>query len=293
MIFFTLDWDKILSSLIEPILITGNPPWVTNSNISTMKRTNLPIKNNFQGRNGIEAITGKANFDISEWMILKYLEWLEHKQGALAILCKTCVARKILSYIWKHKKPFINASIYKINALAIFGAAVDACLFVVVTGNSNNKEECRIYENIEDELPTQYISYKDDMIIANIDNYMNLSYLKGINTFYTWRSGIKHDCSRIMELTINGNILINGAGEKVAVEEKHLYPLLKSSDFGNERVKEYRKCLIVTQKFVGEDTSNIKSYAPLTWKYLQSHAQALANRKSSIYIKNLFFQFLE
>ncbi|WP_341792925.1 N-6 DNA methylase [Rickettsia endosymbiont of Ceutorhynchus obstrictus] len=281
--FFSLDWNKVLASLIEPVLITGNPPWVTNSNISAVGGSNLPAKNNFQSRNGLEAITGKANFDISEWMILKYLEWLEQKHGALAILCKTHVARKILAYAWKHKKPIGSASIYKIDALAIFGAAVDACLFVAVVGSPEEKQECRIYKSIDDELPSQHISYKDNMILANIDNYTNLSFLKGASMFYTWRSGIKHDCSRVMELTINGDILINGIGEEVTIEDDYLYPLLKSSDLGNERIKMCRKRLIVTQRFIGEDTNSIKMCASLTWKYLQSHVEALASRKSSIY----------
>jgi hypothetical protein len=86
-----------------------------------------------------------------------------------------------------------------------------------------------------------------------------------------------------MELTYKDGILTNGLGEIVNIEEDYLYPLLKSSDLGNGRVKECRKKGIVTQKTVGEDTFKIKYIAPNTWNYLQSHSDKLLLRKSSIY----------
>ena len=46
------------------ILILGNPPWVTNSELSSLNSNNLPKKTNFKELNGLDAITGKGNFDI-------------------------------------------------------------------------------------------------------------------------------------------------------------------------------------------------------------------------------------
>ena len=54
-------------------LIIGNPPWVTNSELSTLNATNLPQKSNFKNHKGIDAITGKGNFDIGEYISLQIL----------------------------------------------------------------------------------------------------------------------------------------------------------------------------------------------------------------------------
>ncbi len=103
--FFKVDWQKVVTSHDSPWLIIGNPPWVTSAELGSIESDNLPTKSNFHGRMGIEAITGKSNFDISEWMLLRYLDWLEGDEGTIAVLCKTAVARKILGYIWKKKLP--------------------------------------------------------------------------------------------------------------------------------------------------------------------------------------------
>ena len=58
--------------------------------------TNLPDKTNFLSHNGLDAITGKSNFDVSEWMLIRVIEWLRGHNGYIAMLCKTSVARKIL-----------------------------------------------------------------------------------------------------------------------------------------------------------------------------------------------------
>jgi hypothetical protein len=121
------------------------------------------------------------------------------------------------------------------------------------------------------------------MILSDIDAYSEFANLKGSDASYVWRSGIKHDCSRVMELDWNGNTLTNGLGRQVNIEQKYTYPLLKSSDLGNGKVKECRKKIIVTQSYVNEDTAMIRRTAPKTWAYLQEHESSFAARKSSIY----------
>jgi hypothetical protein len=71
--------------------------------------------------------------------------------------------------------------------------------------------------------------------------------------------------------------------QKYALEKEYLYPLLKSSDIGNSKINAHRKFVLVTQKFVGEDTNSIKDRAPNTWQYLLDHNHLLQKRKSSIY----------
>ena len=97
--FFVKDWPKTLDGLPEPILIIGNPPWVTNSAVGALNGTNLPIKSNFRRLNGLDAITGKSNFDISEWMLLHLMEWLSGRSAVLAMLCKTSIARKFFNIL--------------------------------------------------------------------------------------------------------------------------------------------------------------------------------------------------
>jgi hypothetical protein len=54
----------------DSIFIIGNPPWVTNAELSYLNSDNLPLKSNFKSYNGLDAITGKGNFDIGEYIIL-------------------------------------------------------------------------------------------------------------------------------------------------------------------------------------------------------------------------------
>ena len=99
---------QLLSQVASPILVIGNPPWVTNSDIGVLSGKNLPEKSNIHNRNGFSAINGSSNFDISEWMLLRQLDWIETHGGCIAMLCKTSVARKVLRHAWKRKKMAIN-----------------------------------------------------------------------------------------------------------------------------------------------------------------------------------------
>jgi len=45
-------------------LVIGNPPWVTNSELGSINSKNLPKKSNFKKNSGLEAMTGKGNFEI-------------------------------------------------------------------------------------------------------------------------------------------------------------------------------------------------------------------------------------
>ena len=91
--FFATDWKRLISELPEPILVLGNPPWVTNSQLGVLGSRNLPIKSNFQKHDGLDALTGKANFDISEWMLMRLVEALNGRRGTLAMLCKAATAQ--------------------------------------------------------------------------------------------------------------------------------------------------------------------------------------------------------
>ena len=279
--FFDVDWEQEISIMQGNLLVIGNPPWVTSSELGLLNSTNLPDKTNFQNRKGIEAITGSGNFDISEWMLLKHVSWFANRNGAIAFLCKTSVARKVMRQVRQSPEHRFFGHIYPIDAKAFFGASVEACLFVLTTEIGN--ADCEVYESLESTSPSHVIGERDGLIVSDVEMYEKWRSLRGQDPAYIWRSGVKHDCSNVMELEKFEDGYVNGFGEKLDLEDTYIYPLLKSSDVGNSRVKSCRKFVIVTQKNVGEDTSEIKEIAPKTWGYLVRHGEYLDNRKSSIY----------
>jgi len=279
--FFDMTWGKEISCMQGRLLVIGNPPWVTSSELGMLNSKNLPEKTNFQRRKGIDAITGSGNFDISEWMLLKHVSWLSCREGAIAFLCKTSVARKVMRQVRQSKDYRFFGHIYPIDAKEYFDASVEACLFVLTTELGN--ADCDVYESLESVTPSHVIGERDGVIVSDVEIYKKWMHLKGQDAAYVWRSGIKHDCSNVMELEEVDGGYINGFGEKVDIEDTYIYPLLKSSDVGNGRVNSYRKVVIVTQKKVGEDTSEIIKFSPKTWGYLNRHEEYLDSRKSSIY----------
>lgn len=284
--FFDVDWKRIVQKDEGPWLVLGNPPWVTSASLGAIDSGNLPEKSNFHGRNGIEAITGKSNFDISEWMLIRYLHWLKGTAGTIAVLCKTAVARKILLYIWKGKagNSLRLARIYKIDALAHFGAAVEACFFVLELDPYGQTSTCDVFDDLDAETPSNTLGFLDGHIIPDVAAFTRHRDLLGPEERYTWRSGVKHDCSKVMELRAVAGAYRNGLGESVKIEDEFLFPMLKSSDIGNGRI-ECRCAMIVPQKFIGEDTGVIAKQAPMTWKYLLEHA-GLLNRRASVIYRN-------
>lgn len=278
--FFTFQWPRLIQSAQEPILIIGNPPWTTNSKLGTMNSQNLPPKSNFKSVSGIAAQTGSGNFDISEWMLIQTLHWLQGKQGTLAVLCKHSVALKVLAYAWKNNLDPSEARIYPLDASKYFGVSVNACLLVCSFSPSlGSKKEAALYSSIERGVPKKRVGYRDGMMVGNLDLYEKWQHLQGSGA--DWRSGIKHDCIKVMELTREKHAFINGLGEQVELEEEFVYPMLKSSEL--MAGKGPTRWMIVTQRSVGEETSNIRVRAPKLWKYLTDHSEYFHARKSSIY----------
>jgi methylase of polypeptide subunit release factors len=282
--FFKLDWKSLIASGKAPWLIVGNPPWVTNAQLSAIESDNVPHKVNSQRRSGIEAITGKSNFDISEWMLLRHLEWLQGEVGTIAVLCKTAVARKLLLHAWKKRAPLHAARIYKIDALSHFGAAVEACFFVLEIRPDASSTHCDVFDNFTDESFSYSLGYFDGHLVQDVTAFSRHRNLLGRDEHYTWRSGVKHDCSKVMELSHASIGYVNGLGEAALIEDAVLYPMLKSSDIGNGRI-DCRSSMLITQHYVGENTNDLRLTAPRAWNYLERHAHLL-NRRGSVIYKN-------
>ncbi len=279
--FFSHDWEKELAEIRGSLLVLGNLPWVTNATVSGMNGSNLPAKENFQGFRGIEARTGKSNFDISEWMLIRLVKALRGRSATIAMLCKTGTARKLLRFAWQNDGRIAAASLYRIDAKKHFNASVDACLLLARTGEAG-LAEARVFEGLSSTRPATTLGLAGQNLVYNIRTYRRLKHLEGLCP-YQWRSGVKHDCASVMELRRTvGMAFQNKLGEKVSLEPDYLFPLLKCSDLANGRV-EPERFVLVTQRRVGEDTAGISTKAPRTWRYLESHRNLFEARKSSIY----------
>jgi hypothetical protein len=283
--FFELDWERVLARLADPLLILGNPPWVTSSALGKLDAANLPEKSNFKGHAGLDARTGKSNFDISEWMLIRLLDLVRDRRFTIAMLCKASVARRLMQHVaangWS-----VSGEVRGIDARVHFSAAVDAVLLHIWNGE---RSEVRwpIYESLRDSAPVRTMGVVDGRIIGDIDAHETSRSLEG-NSELEWRSGLKHDCAKVMELLAAGDGWKNGLGETVDVERSHVYPLLKGSDIANGRLVPRRQ-VIVTQRSLGEDTRALRTVAPRLWRYLHDHREQLGARKSSVYARQPAF----
>ncbi len=284
--FFVHNWTATLQSLREPILIIGNPPWVTASGLGAIGSTNVPEKSNFQNRRGLDALTGKSNFDVAEWMLLKLIESGRSRDVTVAMLVKTSVARRVLSHLWQTAANVETASIFRFDATAHFGVSADACLFYCRLG-SRSSFECAVADLDRPDVELGRVGWRDGTLVSDLpayDRQQSLLISESGSPVFRWRSGVKHDCSAIMELqrmTTGG--FVNGNGQHVELEPEYVYPLLKGTDLAHRRVEEVRKWLLITQSKPGEDTSIIAERAPNTWAYLCAHGEQLDSRRSSIY----------
>jgi hypothetical protein len=278
--FFSTNWSEIIKALPDPILVIGNPPWVTNAVLGALGSSNVPAKSNLNNLCGIDARTGKSNFDISEWMIRKNIEWLNGRHGVLAMLCKTTVARKTLLYAWQHELRIGSASLYNLDAKEYFGVSVDACLLLIRSDPNSYGKECRVFPSLRAQQPDNTFSFQDGRLVADVKSYQKWKNITG-KGFQSWRSGIKHDCSKVFELKIESGKFVNGLGESVEIEPEMLFPLLKSSDLVARRYPHRR--IIVPQRTMSDDPSRLRLDAPKAWNYLTKHTCFLEKRKSSIY----------
>lgn len=287
---FRADWSAILSGLPSPVLVVGNPPWVTSAALGKLESGNLPPKKNTQGLRGLDARTGRSNFDISEWLILRLLSAMVPSEGAaLAMLVKTSVARKVLRWGWREGMPFQEAHLVHLDALSHFGVSVDAGLFCLSLGTEGREQRCKVWAGLEAAAPEGEVGFCEGVLVADAEAHSRARHLVARSlarspsqASHRWRSGLKHDCAPVLELRRQGDRLVNGLGETVDVEDELIHPMLKSADLAHGR-SEVRRWLLLPQRRLGEDTAILEQTAPRAWAYLQAHGALLNRRKSSIY----------
>lgn len=280
--FFSFDFDRFKDDVDEePLLIVGNPPWVNNSTLSAMDSTNLPSKSNFKGLKGLDALTGSANFDICEFMFLRLIDTFKDTNTVIALLCKTIVARNVFMELNRKSTTVSDCRMISFDAKKVFDVSVDACLFIVdLRKNGENVTQCGVYNFDNPNVQTSSFGYIGEKFYSNLTSF-NLD-LDGTCCF-EWRQGIKHDCSKIMELVSYSEGYANGYGNVVDIENTIVFPLVKSSHIKTPVLNAFKKHVIVTQKKAREDTSFIKEVAPKTWAYLNNNSDFFDRRKSSIY----------
>lgn len=258
------------------VLVIGNPPWATNSNLTY----NLPQKVNFKGLRGIEALTGSSNFDICEYIILQLLNEYKNTDSTICMLCKTSVARNVLLEISKNKISCRKIEFLNFNANKVFGISASACVLIISLSSVKLNNELTICE-IKDFDTNETV---DSLIVSNgTITSSAVKYDFDGKCQLVWRQGVKHDCGRVMELELANGVFVNKYGEQVQIEETRVFPLVKSSHFKKPIINAFQKYVIVTQDSPKQDTQYIQHELPLTWQYLNLHIEDFNNRKSIIY----------
>ncbi|MEA3452639.1 MAG: hypothetical protein U9Q83_12165 [Bacteroidota bacterium] len=279
--FFDFDIKKqIKIQKNKDLLIIGNPPWATNSELSGIGSENLPIKVNFKNHKGLDAMTGKGNFDIAEFISNTLFDNFSENSGDFAFLVKNSVIKNILHRQTVNNYKITNLRKYKIDAKKEFNVSVNASLFYCKL-NSKSDRLCNEYDFYsKDKIKT--FGWLNDKFVSNTKTYSKYQDFDG-TCQYEWRQGMKHDASKIMELDKENDLYVNKFNDKIELEDDLVYGILKSSDLKGGTINKTRKYTIVTQKKIGQDTKYIKNQHPKTYNYLQSKIELFNNRKSSIY----------
>jgi hypothetical protein len=284
---FDFDFQQIKRQINgRELLVIGNPPWVTNSALSALNSNNLPNKSNFKQAKGIDAITGKGNFDIGEFISLKILDLFANETGYFAFLVKNSVIKNIVYEQKRNKYPISSIEKHTINAQKEFGAAVDASLFVCKF-NAIPEFTAKEYDFYTSK-PQTTLGWVKNKFASDTEKYQKYRDFDDVCPF-EWRQGIKHDCAKVMELERIKGGFKNALGEEFELEEDLVYGILKSSDLKNNIVNNPRKYTIITQQKIGQDTQSLLEKLPKTKSYLHRHKDYFLKRKSSIYIGKPMF----
>jgi len=264
----------------HPILVLGNPPWVTNSWLGRKVSDNVPPKSNYKNVRGIEALTGKGNFDIGESVTFSMLNTFAESKGCFAFLVKNSVVKNIVHGQRQFRLPFGSMEKVGMDSQKEFNAAVDASLFFVKF-QADVSLECSASDSFDKPVKSRFGWY-GDQFVSDIEKYERVASFDGTCP-EVWRQGLKHDCAKVMELTLERNSFRNGFGDTVDIEHDLVFPLLKSSDLKTPIVDKTRKFVLVPQKLVGQRTDYIQKDYPKTAAYLDQYREQFAQRKSSIY----------
>lgn len=275
---FDFDYSPIKKLVgSENLLILGNPPWVTNSALSAMDSVNIPQKSNFKQHKGLDALTGKGNFDIAEYITIDLLRNFGKYNGNMAFLVKNTVIKNLVHSLPQLKLNIADLKKLNIDSKKEFNVSVDASVFFCQLNKATEYscQEANFYTSEKNCV----FGWREGKFMSDLSCEHNE--IDGVSPF-EWRQGIKHDCSKVMEIVSKDDFYTNKLGENFNLENDLIYPLLKSSDLKSLCAEPTQRRIIVTQNSVGQDTSYIKKF-PQTFEYLNNHIHFFQLRKSSIY----------
>ncbi len=273
---------KFLHKNKKKFLILGNPPWITNTELSNLDSNNLPDKSNIKKVKGIEAITGSSNFDITEFIISKIIQKFSFREGIIAILCKTTVIKNLVRDMDKLGLKLDDIQSLIINSKKEFNIAADSALFFAKFGSSKSNF-CTVTSLYETNNIIKKFGWFKNKFVSNIDIYKKYNDLDG-KSIFEWRQGVKHDAVNVMVLKLNEDgSYINGFNETIDIEDNLLYPFIKGADLRNLITKDTLNWIIIPQTSLNQDTSYIEKKYPKIWDYLNLHSEKLDGRKSKIY----------
>ena len=279
---FTFDFGDVAQASLGPYLILGNPPWVTSAALSRLESTNKPHTSNFKQRKGLDALTGKSNFDISEHLVWRLLKAFIGSDAQLALLLKNQVIQTLLADLPGRSYGLADLKALRIDTLRHFEAAVEASLCVATLNDTAAEPVCTVaHLNTPNEIERRF-GWRSGYFVSDVAAYTLAGHLEGRSPL-SWRQGLKHDCARLMELTVRDGVYVNGLGEELDLEHAPIYPLAKGADLQTAVLQATRKSVIVTQTRLGEDTVQSLAGYPKLRSYLHTHRAAFERRKSVIY----------
>ena len=286
------------TALKGPILILGNPPWVTSATLSALGATQPPKQSaTSQGLQGLAALTGESNFDLATAIIMQLVHEYSDSQTYVAMLCKTSVARKVFQELKRLQIGFKQCDLLEFDAHKVFGIDAHACLLLIELDpdTASSPDSCTVYDWQPPQEPQRQYScgYLNGRFYSQIPCGDQGTATSTVTPYefdgtccLPWRQGLKHDCAALMELTLDEHgHFSNGLKEPVNVESEYIFPLVKGSHFKTPIISTFKKYVLVTQRQLREDTSKLQQAAPLLWQYLSTpeHYARFAARKSSIY----------
>ena len=279
---FSYDLGTLPWRTSGPLLVLGNPPWITLAELGAMDSGHVPKRSNVRSVRGIDALTGDSNFDVAEYIWMRLLTELRDQSPTVAMLCKTSVARRVLVLAHRLRLPVAESALWRIDAKRSFGVSADAGLFMIRLHRASGNYDCDVYESLAARAPTTRMGLVDSGLVADVVSHERSRPFDGRSPI-EWRQGVKHDASKILELKPHANEggWWNGLGELVDVESEWAFPLMKGSDIYAGREPSRR--VLVTQRSLGEDPHALRHLAPRLWRYLNDHQEYFAARKSSVY----------
>lgn len=278
---FEFDFSSIADKIKGEILVLGNPPWVTNSKLSSLDSDNLPQKSNFKKHSGFDAITGKGNFDIGEYITLMMFDAFQHSSGHMGFLVKNSVIKNIVYDQLQRKYKISDIEKLTIDSKKEFNVSVEASLLFCKL-NKSPHYTCKEYNFYQSAPFIKEFGWVSGKFVSDTGLYRHSSYIDGDCPF-EWRQGVKHDLASVMELERSNGNFTNGRNQETELEEDLIFGILKSSDLKQSVISQSRKYTIITQKKVGQDTSGIRQKYPKIYEYLNFHRELFKQRKSSIY----------